>query len=83
MSKTRLTAAAVERLKLPEAGQIEYFDTHNHTLVHDQPVKHQLTRGRERHIRRSILPVRPSSFSLPTNGSTTGSNSGVSKYRAA
>jgi integrase len=28
MPKTRLTVAAVERLKPPEAGQIEYFDTH-------------------------------------------------------
>jgi integrase len=28
MPKTRLTAAAVERLRPPEAGQIEYFDTH-------------------------------------------------------
>jgi integrase len=28
MPKTRLTVAAVERLRPPEAGQIEYFDTH-------------------------------------------------------
>jgi integrase len=28
MPKTRLTAAAVERLRPPGAGQIEYFDTH-------------------------------------------------------
>lgn len=28
MPKTRLTAAAVERLKPPKAGQVEYFDVH-------------------------------------------------------
>src|SRR3954451_5884015 len=28
MSKLRLTAAAVERFRPPESGQIEYFDTH-------------------------------------------------------
>src|SRR3954453_15453931 len=28
MPKARLTALAVDRIKPPEAGQIEYFDTH-------------------------------------------------------
>src|SRR3954462_4592086 len=28
MPKLRLTAAAVERFRPPESGQVEYFDTH-------------------------------------------------------
>src|SRR5215204_740478 len=28
MPKARLTALAVDRIKPPEAGQVEYFDTH-------------------------------------------------------